>query len=549
MSSLLSRASHSLQRRWKHSWNNVHFERLNQQIEQSAAAHQSPEQPPVVFFNASTRLLGLSLNAAYSRIASWSVRLSGVPVVHFACQSGMTRCVLGTNRDQPSQLPPCTGCLAQSRSIYSSSDTRWFVYRPNSELETALSNLPLADLMQFEWQGAPLGALALPSMRWVLRRHHLVEDEATCFLYRQYILSAFRVQHEFTNLLDEVRPQAVVVFNGMFYPEATARWVAWQRGLRVISHEVGLRPMTAFFTTGDATAYPIDIPETFELTPAQNERLDTYLSQRMQGNFSMAGVRFWPEMRGLDETFLARAARFKQIVPVFTNVIFDTSQPHSNVVYPHMFAWLESVVELAKRQPETLFVIRAHPDEARPGKESRESVAEWVERNHVCDLPNVLFVKPQEYFSSYELIQRSKFVMVYNSTIGLEAAIVGAPVLCAGKARFTQLPTVFFPSTPEAYERQAEAFLAASQIEVPAAFKRNARRFLYYQLYCTSLPFDAWLEEDGVWQGYVRIKNLPYQAFDPDQSPVLRTIVDGILHDQAFLMTEAAIAEESSRNR
>ena len=66
------------------------------------------------------------------------------------------------------------------------------------------------------------------------------------------------------------------------------------------------------------------------------------------------------------------------MVPVFTNVIFDTSQPHSNVVFPHMFAWLDCVLELVRAHPETLFVIRAHPDEIRPGKESRESVAQWV---------------------------------------------------------------------------------------------------------------------------------------------------------------------------
>jgi len=47
-----------------------------------------------------------------------------------------------------------------------------------------------------------------------------------------------------------------------------------------------------------------------------NRRLDEYLAQRMQGNFTMAGVRFWPEMKGLDEEFLAKASRFKHIVPV-----------------------------------------------------------------------------------------------------------------------------------------------------------------------------------------------------------------------------------------
>ena len=100
----------------------------------------------------------------------------------------------------------------------------------------------------------------------------------------------------------------------------------------MISHEVGLMPFTGYFTPGEATAYPIDIPEGYELTEAQNERLDQYLSKRFKGDFSMAGVRFWSGMQELDESFLKLASGFKQIVPIFTNVIFDTSQGHANIL-------------------------------------------------------------------------------------------------------------------------------------------------------------------------------------------------------------------------
>lgn len=533
---LVTRVSRSLRRRWTHARSNERVRRLNREIHDHAEPR--PGEAPVILFNASTRLLGLSLNAAYNLATGWSLRLAGVPVVSFVCESGMSRCVLGTNRNDPTMLPPCKGCMAQSNAVYAHSARRGFAYQPALDLARILDDLGLEALAEFTYQDVPLGSLALPSMRWILRRHTLVDDPVTRSLFRQYILSAWNIFQHFTRLLDETRPQAVVVFNGMFYPEATARWAARQRGLRVISHEVGLQPFTAFFTPGDATAYPIQIPQSFELTSAQNQRLDHYLENRMQGNFSMAGVRFWPEMRGLDQEFLERADRYRQVVPVFTNVIFDTSQPHSNVVFPHMFAWLDAVVEIARAHPETLFVIRAHPDEARPGKESRESVAAWVRANAIHAQPNILFVEPQQYFSSYELIQRSKFVMVYNSTIGLEASVMGAPVLCAGKARFTQLPTVFLPPTIEAFRQQAEEFLAAETIQVPEEFRQNARRFLYYQLYRTSLPFDAFLEEDHVWQGYVCFKDLDYRAFDPQRSTVLKTIVNGILSGEEFLLEE-----------
>jgi hypothetical protein len=154
-------------------------------------------------------------------------------------------------------------------------------------------------------------------------------------------------------------------------------------------------------------------------------------------------------MRGLDESFAQKAVQFQQIVPIFTNVVYDTSQVHANTVFPQMFAWLDLVHGLIQEHPETLFVIRAHPDEMRAGKQSRESVPDWVEKNQVDRLSNVIFVGPTEYLSSYELIQRSKFVMVYNSSIGLEAALMGKAVLCGGKARYTPTQSFTFLILPK----------------------------------------------------------------------------------------------------
>jgi hypothetical protein len=152
--------------------------------------------------------------------------------------------------------------------------------------------------------------------------------------------------------------------------------------------------------------------------------------------------------------------------------------------------------------------------------------------------PNVIFVAPNETLSSYELIQRSKFVMVYNSTIGLEASIMGAVVLCAGKARFTQYPTVFFPQTVEEVRRKLEDFLEAEKIEVPSVFQRNARRFLYYQLFRTSLPFGDFLEP-SVRTTQTRLKTFRLDVLSPEKSKAIEAIFDGLLNDGDFLLKES----------
>ncbi len=530
MSASLSHYAWALRWRWRLRGNNRRWKNAAIQVAQKAPPATGK---PVVIFNASTRLIGMSQNAGFALLAAWGLRMRGVPVVHAVCRSGMSRCVLGTQRDDPQASPPCAGCVRQSEAVYAGADVHWLHYQPDAGLEKELAELSTAQMEVFSYQGAPLGALAVPSLRWILRRHHLIDNDATRFLFRQYILSTWSIIVASGRLLESVQAQALVIFNGMAYPEAAARWAAQLRGIPVVTHEVAHAPFTAFFTHGEATAYPIDVPEDFELSAEQNARLDTYLEQRFQGNFSMAGIRFWPEMRSLGEDFWQRARGFKQIVPVFTNVIFDTSQSHANVVFEHMFAWLEQVVGTARAHPETLFVIRAHPDETRPGKESLESVADWVQKSGASTLSNILFVPPDQYFSSYELIRRSKFVMVYNSTIGLEAVLLGAPVLSGGKSRYTQLPMVFFPPTPEAHLLQTETFLTAESIAVPPEFEKNARRFLYLQLYQVALPFDTLLEEDGIWRGYVRLKGFSIEQLN---APVFDVIEKGITEKRPFVL-------------
>ncbi|MBI5298081.1 MAG: hypothetical protein HY869_21605 [Chloroflexi bacterium] len=524
---------------------------------QVAQREPEPKGAPIVFFKASTGIDDLSWNSGFHLLASWALRLRGIPVAYFACNAGMSHCVLGTNRDDPHKAPPCRSCVMQSQSLYAGvpveggalslskgstlnvegqrSQVNWFEFERDPQLVLAIEKLSLQNLMNFVWKEIPLGPLCLPGLRWILRIHHLSDDGNTRHLLREYILSAWNVARKFADFLDLTQPRAVLVFNGQFFPEATARWVAQKRGLRVITHEVGFQPATAFFTEGEATASPIPLPEAFEMNAEQNAKLDAYLAKRFQGDFTMAGIKFWADMQGLDESFLQKAAGFKKIVPVFTNVIFDTSQPHANTVFEDMFDWLDLTLEIIREHRDTLFVIRAHPDELRVRKASRETVAGWAESRALETEPNVVFVGPKETLSSYELILKSKFVMVYNSTIGLEAAIMGAAVLCAGKARFTQYPIVFFPQTVDEVRRKTEEFLNADKIDVPAEFKRNGRRFLYYQLYRTSLPFGDFLEPS------VRTTQTRLKTFSLDkllESDAVNAILDGVLKNEDFLLNE-----------
>lgn len=493
------------------------------------------DDPPVLFFNASTRLSGISQNAGFSLISSLGLRAAGIPVRYLVCKEGLTRCVLGTNRDDPTQLPPCSECWRTSRKIFPDNLRITFTYDAEKFSEQ-IHHFSLDEILNFIYEELPVGEIILPSLRWILRRYHLTDDEKTRYLAREYALSAIQLRTKIEKILDEIYPRSIVVFNGLFYPEAVVRWVGRRKGIPVVSHEVGMLPYSAFFTEGEATAYPVDIDDNFDLNERQNERLNEYLELRKSGDFITAGIKFWPEMKELDESYLKDISQFKWMVPIFTNVIFDTSQGHANVVFNDMFEWLDSLIKEIRYHKDILFIIRSHPDELREGKQSLETVAKWVNEKEIDKLPNVRFISANRFISSYDLIERSKFVMVYNSTIGLEASLMEKPVLCAGKARYTQIPTVFYPHSRQMYEKMLNDFLTQDTIEQPLDHIRNSRRMLYCQLFGVSLPFDAFLADDGVWKGYVQLTGFDISFLSPEKSPTMKVVLDGILKNQPFTM-------------
>ena len=503
----------------------------------SRQAKETPGEKPVIFFNASTRLEYMSQNGAFSLLTSWGLRLAGVPVTHFVCQRGMSRCMLSSTERNYFEVMPCDKCIGLSDSAFANSDVQGFTYAQDAVLADKLAGLSVDRLSTFVYQGVAFGEIVLPSVRWCKRRHTLEDDETTRTLFTEFILSAYHIRCEFEALLDRSEPSTVVLFNGLMYPEAIAKLAAQERGIPVVMHEVGYQSYSAFFTTREATAREISLEEDYQLNPAQEARLQKYLEQRFSGSFTMAGIQFWPEMSQLDAGFLEKASGFTQIVPVFTNVIFDTSQPHANVVYEHMFAWLDDLLTVIKAHPDTLFVIRAHPDEMRTGKASHETVKQWVENNQVDQLENVVFIHSEEFISSYELIERSKFMIVYNSSIGLEGALLGKAVLCGGEAWYARFPTVFFPKTPEAFRQQAGELLNVEEIEVPEEFQVNARRLLYYQNYQAALPFDDYLEKHNL-RGFVRFKRFDVAQLHPEKSPTIRVIMEGLEQNKQVIEVE-----------
>lgn len=510
--------------------------KIESQVKQQET-HFASDTRPVILFVASAHIKHFGLGAAGGLISSWALRLAGVPVIYFICQRGLTQCVLGSNRVGVVAPPPCKDCVDHRNEIYPSQLTHKFAQvSDDTVLRAELNTLPWEELICFTKDGVEFGKLCLPSLRWVQRRFNLIPDDFTRYMLTEYILSSVHLAKEFSALIDQTKPQAVISMNGTHFPEAVVREIALAHGIHAITFESGLRGDTLFFTNGIATEYPIHIPSDFVMGTKENETLDVYLNERSKGEFSIAGRRQWTKMEKLPPQLHDKTKEYRQIVTVFANTVWDTSQAYANRFFGNMFDWLEKTLHYADLYPDTLFIVRAHPDEARPGKVSNESVADWMKNSGYEKRENVFFIAPEVHVNSYELIKLAKFCLVYNSTIGMEASMMGKTVLPGGWTRYRNANACLDANSYADYIEKLESLLEfKGDLPLRPDLVENARRYYYFSQFRAVVDISGFIEH--LENIEYRLKPFPLAALDPAYSKDMRVIVDSILQGIEFVFS------------
>jgi hypothetical protein len=79
---------------------------------------------------------------------------------------------------------------------------------------------------------------------------------------------------------------------------------------------------------------------------------------------------------------------------------------------------------------------------------------------------------------SYALIEHMRFGLIYSSTIGMEIAYAGKPVLIGGDAFFKKQPFVHFPKNENDYFEKLTAMLNSEVLETPD--KSDVLRFVNF---------------------------------------------------------------------
>jgi len=185
--------------------------------------------------------------------------------------------------------------------------------------------------------------------------------------------------------------------------------------------------------------------------------------------------------------------------------------------------WLNSIIEYAEENRVFQLVIRVHP---RIGPNKREGKASeflvQLQEQFNCSLENVKFVWPEDQISSYDLGEIADLVLVAWSSIGLEFARLGVPVLVFDN------DVEYFPSfmhradTAEQYFEKLIEILNADFYSSEGIITQIRQAFSWYSLRFLGASINL---EDVIPDK--SFAGLPNFAFPSEASTIVRSIVGG----------------------
>jgi hypothetical protein len=317
-------------------------------------------------------------------------------------------------------------------------------------------------------QGLPLGALVRVSVAWFLSRGTLAETPQVFETYRSFLVSGIVVARGLRSILRRSGAQRVFMLNGTFFAERIMRAIAEERRLPFGTYEKGFIHDSIVMTSG-APASHLKMPDglwesarDIPLSAHEAEAIDAYLGSRRSGGGALDN--FWRQ-RVEDVNRIRRELDLqpgRRLVVMFCNILWDSAVLGRDIAFASMGDWVVGGIRWAATHPEIDLVVRIHPAEVGlRNHPTRERMAAHIAAEFPFLPSNVRVIQSEDPTSSYVFMDEATFGLVYTSTVGLELAARGVPIIVAADTHYRGRGFTVDPDTPDAYWAEADRLLDA----------------------------------------------------------------------------------------
>ena len=236
------------------------------------------------------------------------------------------------------------------------------------------------------------------------------------------------------------------------------------------------------------------------LNPDQLERMRSLFMARQRGALWENFARLWQDTpaEGGDKARAALGLDNRPVVLLATNVLGDSLTLGRQVFSQSMAEWISRTVQYFAGRPDVQFIIRVHPGEVLTHGLSMVDVVKQV----LPKLPeHIRLIGPKDKVNTYDLIEVADLGLVYTTTVGMEMAMCGVPVIVSGQTHYRGRGFTYDPESWVTYFKLLGQILAK-----PSAFRltrtqvESAWEYAYRFFFEYPRPFPWHLVR--VWEDY-----------------------------------------------
>lgn len=380
----------------------------------------------------------------------------------------------------------------------------------------------------------PLGKLALNSVIHHFRCSTTTRSAEITDAYQDYLAMGHVLAETIRAAYSDIKPDLIFTLNGSFLDSGLHLAIAKEMGIRAVTFEAGfmLNALMLGFDepiiTFPMSKYLPNNWSSYKLNAEQSSKLDTYLSARRNGKESVFD--YWGNPI-LDHTLVKKELGLRDDQSpdiLFTNLLWDSSTIDCDVAWASQVDWISDTIQWYQQHPDRTLLVRIHPAETHPTALATSDPIEAAIRHRWQELPkNVILIPPSSTISSYPLTEISHLNLVYASTAGLEAVILGKTVLVAGKTHYRDQGFTHDITTKDQYFQLLEQ--ATPYIPTEQAIQM-ARTYAYLFFFCFNRPFPLVQEQSTEMSGpAVTCMYTSEEELLPDRNPELDVVISLIL--------------------
>ena len=306
---------------------------------------------------------------------------------------------------------------------------------------------------------------------------------------KKFFIGALKVYFSYREIFSKHIFDTVIVHHGIYSPQGIVVGLAKKNNIKVVTWIKSYRKDTYLFSWDDSYHYTMQsIPDdwkNFDFNKELQDDANKYLLSRRYGTYDSIHFNNTPEPPNhnlrRNKTFL-----------LLTSVFWDAVLHYKTNLFKDQVDWLIQTIRYFIENPDMgNLIIRVHPAEITGIVQSRDKALDRI-NDEFSRLPdNIIIYDSTSKVSTYDLIDESDAVIVYNTKASIEAAAMKKPVIVAGDAWIKSLSFSLNPESIEDYFKLLHNFNVSLNHEMHL----DSLKFFYYFYFRRMFTYDCFTDK------------------------------------------------------